>query len=526
MDEYDYVIVGAGSAGCVLAARLSEDRSCSVLLLEAGGSDRHPFVHIPAAFPRLFKSALDWDYHTAPQAQLRGRALYFPRGKVVGGSSSINAMMWIRGFRADYDRWAELAGPEWSYDAVLSYFNRAEQLRGSVGPGAQYGRNGPIPIEGQKDLNPMTIRYLAAADELGLRARHGPNSDLDEGVYATRVTQEGGRRVSAADAYLAPARSRRNLTVQTRARALRVELEQRRATGVSYERGGAVRQVRARREVLLAAGAIGSPQLLLCSGIGPARELREIGIEVMLDAPEVGKNLQDHLTAGFAIETTERVTLAGAQSPIALAKYVLLHKGLLTSNIAEAYGYVKSRDDLDLPDLELLFVPGPFINEGLTIEKRHGVTFGAVLLQPESRGEVRVTSPDARERAIVDPRYLSDENGTDRATLRAGIARCLSLKDASPFANVLGAFMQPSGLDGAELIEESLERYAQTLYHPVGTARMGNDASSVVDAQLRVRGIEALRVIDASVMPIIPRAHTHAPTVMIAEKAADLLRRN
>jgi choline dehydrogenase-like flavoprotein len=523
VEEFDYVIVGAGSAGCVLAARLSEDPTATVLLLEAGPEARNLAIGIPAAFATLFGSKLDWADRTEPQAEIGSHQVFWPRGRVIGGSSSINAMMWIRGFRSDYEAWAELAGPTWNFESALGYFHRIEDAEESI-EGDVYGRGGPLRVARQRDPNPLTTSWLAACAAVGIGANLGQNSGEEDGVATAVVNQRGGRRMSVADAYLAPARRRPNLTVRTGAQVERIGFDATRATNVVFRRGREAGEARARREILLAAGAVGSPQLLLLSGVGPAQQLRALGISPIVDRAAVGANLQDHLTAGFAIGAHRPITLAGARRPGAVARYLLARRGLLSSNVAEGYGFVRSSPERDEPDLELVFVPGLFIDEGLTVASEHGVTLGAVLLAPKSRGEVRIVSPDPRAHPLIDPRYLSDEGGEDAVVLAAGIRICEAIVAAPPLAEEVGDYVQPAGLRGEELVEASLHRYAQSLYHPVGTCAMGTDEGTVVDPQLIVRGVEGLRVVDASVMPRLPHGHTNAATIMIAEHAADLIR--
>jgi choline dehydrogenase len=522
--EFDFIIVGAGSAGCVLASRLSEDPATSVLLLEAGPRDKNPLIHIPAAFPRLFDGPLDWGYRTNAQPNLAGRRIFWPRGRMLGGSSSLNAMMWIRGAPGDFNAWADLAGPEWGYAAVLPYFLRLENTGGLDAPDAVHGIGGPVPVSAQRDPNQLTLAWLAAASERGIGVLANTQSGFETGVALAFVNQQHGRRVSSADAYLKPALSRRNLSVETGAQVRRIVIEGGRAAGVVVRTGRSIRQVRARREVILSAGALNSPQLLMCSGIGPAPLLASLGIEVIADRRDVGQDLQDHLTAGVAFGARRKISIASAQSLRALLRYLVYKKGPLTSNVAEGFGLVRSSEAPEVPDLELLFVPSLFIDEGLSIPKAHGLTLGAVLLQPLSRGSVSINSPDPDAAPKIDPAYLSDPDGKDASRLREGIQMCLDIASAPSLAREITELVQPAGPVSDQTIERSLREFAQTLYHPVGTCRMGSDADSVVDSHLRVRGVDGLRVVDASVIPLITHGHTHAPTVMLAERAADLIR--
>lgn len=531
--EADYVVVGAGSAGAALAARLSEDPNVSVLLLEAGGPDKALELHVPAAFSKLFRGAYDWNYDTVPQPGLEGRTVYWPRGKTLGGSSSLNAMMWIRGFAADYDEWADAAGPTWSWDALVPYFQRVERTADPAD--ATQGAHGPQSVEHQRDPRPHTAAFLAAAAEAG-HPLTPPNLPAAQGFSQTMVSQRRGARASTADAYLRPAKKRRNLRVVTGAHARRVTFAgvegERHATGVYADIDGITRHVRARREVVLAGGAINTPQLLMLSGIGPAEHLAEHGIDVVVDAPDVGANLQDHLVAGLA-PAAKGGTLFAAEKPAELVKYLAARKGMLTSNVGEAYGFVRT-DVADrtgapegLPDIEIIFASAPYVGEGLVPTPAHGLTVGAILLRPRSRGTIRLASADPSAAPLIDPAYLSDPDGIDAETMLAGLAECERLIGTDALGAVTtGGWVQPEGgehMTPAERAELSMRRYSHTLYHPVGTARMGTDAASVVDPELRVRGVAGLRVADASVMPTVIRGHTNAPAIVIGEVAADLV---
>lgn len=509
--DYDYVIVGAGSAGCVLAARLTEDPAIKVALIEAGGGDRKLEIRMPIAFAKLFKTDYDWNHTTAKQAEMSGRELYWPRGRVLGGCSSLNAQMWVRGHALDYDQWDI---PGWSYDEVLPYFKRSERRVGSNLDDV-YGTDGPIYISDLRNPNITTAAFLQACAEVGLTRLDELNGPSNEGFSQTPVTQKRGHRWSASDAYLRPAMRRPNLTVLTAATASRVLVEDGRAVGVEYGEGN---RVKATREVILSAGTIGSPHLLMLSGIGPADELRASGIEVVRELPEVGGNLMDHLASAILLQCPRPVTLSGAESLGNLASFLLRRRGMLTSNFGEAVAFIRTSSDEPAPDIELIFGPGPFIDHGLTPPTAHGITIAAVLLQPESRGRVSLNGRDV----VIDPCYLSAEIDVRRLIAGLKVAKQLAAAPAlKPFA---GEPMEPYW---APESDEELARWVrergETLYHPVGTCRMGTDSSAVVDPDLKVNGVDALRVVDASVMPMLTRGHTHAPTVMIAEKAAALI---
>lgn len=508
-ESFDYIVVGAGSAGAVLASRLSEDPSVSVLLLEAGRKDTAPEISIPAAFSKLFKSALDWDYQTVPQPELDGRSIYWPRGKVLGGSSSINAMMWVRGFAADYDTWAEHAGPAWSWESLRPLFD--DTL---------------VNVEAQRDSRPMTDAFLTGVVQAGFRVEEA-NAEEPDGFTRTMVTQRGGVRHNTRRAYLDPASKRSNLTIRTGSQVTRVVIRDGRAEGVEYIVDEKLTLADARREVILCGGAINTPQVLMLSGIGDPEHLAQHGIDVVVASPEVGKNLRDHLATLLSV-SVDGPTLKDATSIGQVARYLTRKRGMLTSNVAEAYGFVKTSEDVEHSDIEILFGPVAYVEEGLNGIPEHGMSIGPILLQPKSRGEITLASPDPLAKAIVDPRYLSDPDGHDRATQLKGVAICQRILEAPALKSLSrGRFIAPPGserLSPEEQAELTLRTTSHTLYHPTSTARMGKDEHSVVDPELRVRGVAGLRVADASVMPEIIRGHTHAPSIVIGEMAAKFIK--
>ncbi len=518
---YDYVIVGAGSAGCVLANRLSEDPHVTVLLLEAGRPDTKQEIRIPAAFSKLFQTPYDWMYFTEEEPQVDRRKMYWPRGKVLGGSSSINAMIYIRGNRSDYDAWCNMGNAGWSYDEVLPYFKKAEdQERGS----SQYhGVGGPLHVCDRRYTNPLSHAFVAACKELGMPENADFNGSTQEGTGFYQVTQKNGQRWSVADAYLKPAFRRTNLTVLTRAHATCLEITHGRATGVVYSRDGQRTTVRANREVLVCGGTINSPQLLLLSGIGPADSLKALGIPVVADLPGVGQNLQDHLVSGLVYLSTQAVSLHDIEKLSNLTQFHLLKRGALTSNIAEAGAFVNIQSTAPGPDIQFHFAPVSFLNHGLEPGPGHGFTIGPTLLHPKSRGSIALRSDDPFIHPIIRANYLQEEE--DVSILSQAIRLSAEIAHTRAFAPFKGRQVVGDSDLSDPAILRLISQYSQTIYHPVGTCTMGSGALAVVDDQLCVHGLEGLRVVDASVMPAIVSGNTNAPVVMIAEKAADLLKR-
>jgi len=525
---YDYVIVGAGSAGCVLALRLSEDPSTRVLLIEAGPPDDADEIHIPAALNLLFQTTYDWDFRTVPQERAAGRVIYWPRGRMLGGSSSMNAMIYIRGSRYDYDTWRDEYGCSgWGYDDLMPYFRRAEC--NSRGADAYHGGTGPLAVSDLAYQSPLNKAFVAAARECGLPANEDFNGAQQDGSGFYQVTQKDGRRCSAADAYLRPAMTRPNLEVLTDARVTQIVVEGGRAAGVRYLLRGNEETAYAQGEVILSAGAIGSPQLLMVSGIGPADHLRETGIPVLVDSPGVGANLSDHPVVPAQWRTPGVAGLWEMSSPKNLFRWKLRHSGPLTSNIAEAGGFSRTRPSLLAPDLQWHALPTPFVNQGLADPQTRAFTLLIALVDVGSRGRVWLRSADPRHKPAIDPAYLSDS--TDIAPLVEGVRLAREFAASASLAKVCTEELGP----GPEVhtdteVREFIRREVGTLYHPVGTCAMGGDSRlaatkliSVVDPELRVRGVQGLRVVDASIMPTVPRGNTNAPTIAVAERAADLI---
>jgi len=524
MTSWDYVIVGAGSAGCVLAARLTEDPAVTVLLLEAGDRDTAKEVSVPAAFSKLFLGPHDWAYRTEPEPGCDGRQMYWPRGKMLGGCSSLNAMLYIRGSRHDFDGWRDAGCTGWGYDDVLPYFQRSED--NSRGADAWHGTGGPLRVSDQRSPSDLSHDYLAAAERAGFTGNPDFNAAEQDGVGIYQVTQRGGRRESTATAFLRPALQRPNLTVRTLAQATRVLVEGGRAIGVEAQLSAGREVFHANREVLLAGGAVNTPQLLLLSGIGPAPELRAHGIEVLVDSPKVGSNLQDHLSVGCSFLTTGPVSYFGADKRVGpVASWLLRRRGPFSSPVAEAGGFLRTDRALPAPDLQLLFAPALFVEHGQGEAPGHGFSLGAYLLRPQSRGRVRLRSADPLAPAVIEAGYLTED--ADLEVLVAGLRRILEIAAQQPLARHASARHLPEpGVDVADdtAARAYIRAHAETIYHPTSTAAMGPAEDDVCDPQLRVRGVSGLRVVDASVLPDVPRGNTNAPVIMLAEKAADLLR--
>ena len=528
MQSFDYLIIGGGSAGCVLAARLSEDPTVSVALLEAGAPDTSVLIHCPAGLAVLAKNGqANWAFETAPQAGLNGRRGYQPRGKVLGGSSSVNAMVYIRGHRSDYDHWAAEGNAGWGYDDVLPYFKRAEH--NERGADAWHGSGGPLNVMDLRSPNRFGPVFVDAARQAGHAANPDFNAAEQEGVGLYQVTHRNGERCSAAKAYLAPVRSRPNLTVVTDVRVSRVVCDGARATGVEFLQAGGKQRFAARREVLVCAGALQSPQVLMLSGIGPGEDLQRLGIEVVRDLPGVGRHLHDHPDVVQVVDAPHLKDLFGlsfagiARVVQGIFEWRRARSGMLTTNFAEAGGFIKSSPGEAIPDLQLHFVIAKLVDHGRKTVFGHGYSCHVCLLRPKSRGRVSLVSADPTAAPRIDPNFLAERDDVDR--LVRGFKLMRTILSQRALAGHAGRELEASAkAQTDEQIEAFIRNYGDTIYHPVGSCRMGGGPLDVVDAQLRVHGMQGLRVVDASIMPRIVGGNTNAPTIMIAEKASDLIK--
>jgi choline dehydrogenase len=516
--QYDYIVIGAGSAGCVLANRLSENPHNRVLLLEAGGRDWHPFIHMPAGLAKLVHlDHVNWRYETEPEPEMANRRMYWPRGRVLGGSSSINAMCYCRGHRRDYDTWAESGASGWGFQDVLPYFIKAEDQEN--GASEFHGVGGPLSVQNLRHTNPLSGVFIEAAVEAGHPRTNDFNGPQQRGFDFYQVTQRNGKRCSTAVAYLKPAMRRPNLTVSTHSMAQRIVLDGTRATGVEFCRKGKSQVAHAGR-VILSGGAINSPQLLMLSGIGPADHLRSVGIEVAHDLPGVGQNLQDHLDVCTLVECHHTITYDQLSDILVGLRYFFGRNGPGSSNVAESGGFIVSRHAPDdRPDIQMHFVPAFLDDHGRNILPGHGMTIHACALRPESRGTITLKSPNPSEAPAMQPLYMSEEYDRQMMLECVRLSReILSQKAFAPFAG--DEVFPGSDIRSDDEVLGFIRRKAESIYHPIGTCKMGIDELAVVDPDLQVRGIDGLSVVDASIMPTLVSGNTNAPTIMIAEKFA------
>ena len=525
MRAYDYVIVGGGPAGCCLAARLSEDPDISVLLLEAGGPDRHPYIHLPAGFAKLTGRSHSWGYSTVPQEEIDARAMWYPQGRVLGGGSSINAMIYTRGNAADYDAWAGAGCPGWAWSDVLPYFRRPEDNERF--DNEFHGSGGPLGVSDPARPLPISAAFLRAAQQAGLPFNADFNGATQQGCGYYQVTTRNARRCSGAVAFLRPAMARPNLDVETGTLATRVVVKNGRAVSVDCIRRGRPATVRAAREILVCAGAIGSPRLLMLSGIGRGGDLKALGIDVVHDLPGVGRNLQDHMDVYVVSECSDDHSYDRVARPHrtlwALVQYGLFRQGPIASTLIDAGGFWYADPDARSPDIQMHFVLGAGLEQGVARLNNAGVTLNTAFLRPHSRGTVTLRDADPTSPPMIDPNYWGEAYDREMSLRGFRLAREIMAQEAlRPF--VLGERHPGPDVHSDVEIAAYARRTAKTDYHPVGTCRMGTDAMAVVDTELRVRGLESLRVIDSSVMPLLPSSNTNAPTIMVAEKGADHVR--
>jgi len=526
--EYDYIIVGAGSAGCVLANRLSEDPGVSVLLVEAGPEDKSIWMKIPAGAARVIgPGPTNWAYFTEPEKHLRNRKIYWPRGRTLGGSSSINGMVYLRGHPEDYNEWARLGNPGWAWDDVMPYFKMSEDQQ--HGASAMHGAGGPLAVSDPAIDDEGGRLFIQSAVNAGLPFRQDLNDGIQEGVGRAQVTVRQGRRSSTSEAFLHPVRHRRNLHVVVEAMVGRILLEGRRAVGISYTKGGQTLEVKSRREVILSGGVINSPQLLMVSGIGPGAHLQERGIKVTHDLPGVGANLQDHLYVYYVAECDKSISinhqLTGARMYFQALKYFINRSGYMNIGAVQATAFPKVAKNAERPDVEISFRPMSITiskSGAVALDSFPGINASCSLLRPKARGSIRLASSDPREKALIYANYL--DNDDDLSVMREGMRWIRKVFETKPLANLIKKEVAPGSSIKTDVQWEGYIRdSAQTVYHPVGTCAMGTDAMSVVDPQLKVHGIQGLRVVDASIMPRVTSCNTNAPTIMIGEKGAAMI---